>query len=94
MPAFAARPLVEPGFFRRLFGLPEPENGYIELENLRLIFDGARKNTVIRLANILSVTPYADAVGIDKTSGRNPIFTVADAEWLTVLLSGVMAHAS
>ncbi|HYR27964.1 MAG TPA: hypothetical protein VEU30_05830, partial [Thermoanaerobaculia bacterium] len=32
--AFAVRPLVRPGFFRRLFNLPEPENGYIELENL------------------------------------------------------------
>jgi len=34
MNGFVVRPLVEPGFFRRMFHRPDPENGYIELENL------------------------------------------------------------
>lgn len=32
--AFAVHPLVRPGFFRRLLNRPDPQNGYIELENL------------------------------------------------------------
>src|SRR5689334_6035357 len=31
---FQEQPLIAPGFFRRLFGRPVPENGYIAVENL------------------------------------------------------------
>lgn len=69
------------------------DSGTLYVTNKRLIFDGSRKNSVIRLPNVLSVIPYSDGVEVEKTSGRNPVFTVDDAEWLTVLLSSRMAHA-
>jgi len=60
--------------------------------NKRVIFEGAQKNATIRLSNVLSITPYADGVEIGKTSGKSPIFTVGDPEWLSVLLSSVLAQ--
>jgi hypothetical protein len=69
------------------------DSGTLYVTSKRVIFDGARKNNAIRLASVLSVVPYSDGVEIEKTSGRNPIFTVSDPEWLTILLSSRMAHA-
>lgn len=63
------------------------DSGTLYVTSKRVIFDGARKNTTIRLANVLSIVPYSDGVEVEKTSGRSPIFTVGDAEWLMVLLS-------
>lgn len=73
--------------------LRKADDGTLYVTNKRILFDGARKNAAIRLSGILSVVPYSDAVEIEKTSGRNPIFTVADTEWLTVLLTSRLAHA-
>lgn len=67
------------------------DSGTLYVTSKRVIFDGARKNHAIRLSNVLSVIPYSDGVELEKTSGRNPIFIVNDAEWLTVLLSSRMA---
>lgn len=69
------------------------DSGMLYVTNKRVIFDGTRKNNAIRLANVLSVIPYSDGVEVEKTSGRNPIFTVGDAEWLTILLTSRLAHA-
>lgn len=69
------------------------DTGTLYVTNKRLIFDGTRKNSVIRLPNILSVIPYSDGVEVEKTSGRNPIFTMNDAEWLAVLLSSRLTYA-
>jgi hypothetical protein len=73
--------------------LRQVDSGVLYVTNKRVIFDGARKNTTIRLSSILSITPYADAVEIEKTSGRNPFFTTSDAEWLTILLSSRLAQS-
>jgi hypothetical protein len=42
------------------------DTGTIYVTNKRLIFDGARTNTSIRLNKILSFTPYSNGVEIDK----------------------------
>jgi hypothetical protein len=73
--------------------LRQIDTGTLYVTNKRLIFDGARKNSVIRLSAILSIVPYADGVEVEKSSGRNPIFTVDDPEWLTILLSSRLAHS-
>ncbi|HEX8618203.1 MAG TPA: hypothetical protein VF911_11510 [Thermoanaerobaculia bacterium] len=69
------------------------DSGTLYITNKRVIFDGSKKNNAIRLANVLSVIPYSDGIELEKTSGRNPIFTVGDAEWLTILLTSRLAHA-
>lgn len=68
------------------------DSGTIYITNKRIIFDGSRKNTTVRLSNILAITPYTDAIEIEKTSGRNPIFTLDDPEWVSVLLSSLLAE--
>ncbi|MEA2488624.1 MAG: hypothetical protein QOH21_416, partial [Acidobacteriota bacterium] len=73
--------------------LREIDRGTLYVTSKRVIFDGARKNTTIRLASVLSIVPYSDGVEIEKSSGRNPIFTVDDSEWLNVLLSSRLAFA-
>jgi hypothetical protein len=73
--------------------LREVDAGDLYVTNKRVIFDGAKKNSVVRLSNILAITPYTDAVELEKTSGRNPIFAIPDSEWLSVLLSSLLAHS-
>jgi hypothetical protein len=68
------------------------DSGTLYVTNKRLIFDGSRKNSTIRLSNILAITPYAGAVEVEKTTGRNPLFMVDDPEWLSILLSSRLAH--
>lgn len=72
--------------------LKQIDSGTLYVTSKRLIFDGMRKNTVIRLSNILTITPYSDALEVEKTSGRNAIFTLGDPEWLSVLLSSLLAQ--
>lgn len=69
------------------------DSGTLYVTNKRVIFDGQRKNAAIAFGHVLSVVPYSDGVEVEKTSGRNPIFTVADPEWLSVLLSARIATA-
>lgn len=73
--------------------LRQIDSGTLYVTSKRIIFDGSRKNTTIRLSNVLSIMPYSDGVEIEKTSGRNPIFMVGDPEWLTVLLSSRLANS-
>jgi hypothetical protein len=55
------------------------DTGTIYVTNKRLIFDGSLKNTNIPFGKILSITPYSDGVGIEKDSGRSPVFQVSNA---------------
>ena len=58
------------------------------------MFDGAHKNSAIRYSSLLGVTPYADGIKLEKSSGRSPylLFT-GDVEMVTVILSSAMAQA-
>jgi hypothetical protein len=67
------------------------DSGALYLTNKRLIFDGEKKKSAIRFSNIFSITPYSDAIEVEKTSGRNPVFTLPDPEWTGVLLSSLLA---
>src|SRR3989454_7585624 len=50
------------------------DTGILYFTDKRLIFFGARKNVVITRKAILGVNPMRDAVEVEKTSGRNPVF--------------------
>jgi hypothetical protein len=67
------------------------DTGTIYVTNKRLIFDGNLKNTNIPYSKILSITPYSDGVGIDKDSGRSPVFQVSDdADLLAMYISRLL----
>jgi len=54
------------------------DSGLVFLTNKRIIFVGNKKNSNIQLSKILSVNPYSDGVGIEKESGKSPIFRLSD----------------
>jgi hypothetical protein len=67
------------------------DSGTLYVTNKRLIFDGGLKNTNIPFSKILSIVPYSDAVGIEKDSGKSPVFKVyGDANLLTRYLVRVL----
>lgn len=53
-------------------------NGNLYLTNKRIIFTGSKKNSNIRFEKILSITPYADGVEIDKEAGKTPLLQLAE----------------
>ena len=67
------------------------DRGTIYVTNKRLIFCGRLKNSNITLGKILSITPYFDGVGIEKDSGKSPIFRVSEnADLLAMIIARVI----
>jgi len=62
-------------------------SGNIFLTNKRIIFTGNEKNSIIKMDKILSFTPYADGVEIDKETGKNPTIILDNAEVFCMMLS-------
>jgi hypothetical protein len=54
------------------------DTGTLYLTNKRIIFTGSKKNSNIRLNKILNITPYIDAVEIDKETGKSPVLALPD----------------
>jgi hypothetical protein len=52
--------------------------GTLYFTNKRMIFMGMKKNVVLTRKSILGVNPMRDAIEIEKTSGRNPVFMNRD----------------
>lgn len=67
--------------------LREIDSGELYVTNQRIIFDGAIKNQSIKLDKILDVTRYSDAVGIEKETGKSPIFACDCALILSATLA-------
>jgi hypothetical protein len=67
-------------------------SGTFYITSKRIVFHGQPKNASIRFNNIISFIPYADGIEIEKTSGRNPIFTFGDGEYASVLLGALLAR--
>lgn len=67
-------------------------SGMIYITSKRIVFHGQPKSGAIGFNNIVSFIPYADGFEIEKTSGRNPIFTFSDGEYASVLLSALLAQ--
>jgi len=67
------------------------DSGQLYLTNKRLIFVGNKKNSSIQLSKILSITPYKDGVGVEKDSGKSPIFRLSNnADILAMTLTRVI----
>lgn len=74
--------------------LREVDSGTFYVTSKRVILRGQKKNMTIPYRSVLSITPYADAVEIEKTSGRDPVFFFSDVEFGTMILSAAMRAAS
>jgi hypothetical protein len=48
------------------------DTGTLYLTNKRIIFDGTKRNSNIRIDKILNFTPYTDGVEIGKETGKSP----------------------
>jgi hypothetical protein len=70
------------------------DSGPFYVTSKRVIFDGAHKNSAIRYSSLLGVTPYADGIKLEKSSGRSPYLLFdGDVEMVTVVLTAAMANA-
>ncbi|MBC5994020.1 hypothetical protein [Pontibacter cellulosilyticus] len=49
------------------------DSGTLYLTSKRLIFAGSKKNSIIHLTKILSITPYSDGLEIGKDTGKSPL---------------------
>ncbi|MCC7375835.1 MAG: hypothetical protein IT581_14350 [Verrucomicrobiales bacterium] len=56
--------------------MTELANGTLYVTNRRLVFDGDRRNTGIKLAKILDLTVYKDGLEVDKQTGRSDFFSM------------------
>jgi len=70
----------------------EVSSGTLYITSKRIVFHGEPKNASIRFSSVISYVPYSDAIEIEKTSGRNPIFRVNDGEYASVLLGALLAR--
>jgi hypothetical protein len=67
--------------------LTEIDRGTLYLTNKRIIFDGHKKNSNIRLEKILSVTLQKDGVRIDKDTGKDVTLQMTgEADVLQIML--------
>lgn len=67
------------------------DSGKLYLTNKRIIFVGNKKNASIQLSKILSINPFSDGVGVEKDSGKSPIFRLStNADILAMTLTRVI----
>lgn len=53
------------------------ESGFLYITDKRVIFTGQQRNATFKVNSLLGFTQYSDGVQVQKTSGRNPVFTFA-----------------
>jgi hypothetical protein len=72
------------------------DHGPLYITNKRVIFNGAKKNTSIRLNAIINVTPHENGIVIDKSSGRSPHLELfgGDPLLISVILRRVISEAN
>lgn len=75
--------------------LVQIDAGTVYVTSKRVIFDGYRKNSSLRLSSLLGFTPFADGVQLEKSSGRPPILALSqvDVEIFHATLAAAMANA-
>ena len=73
-------------------GLTEIDAGTLYLTSKRVLFDGATKNSSIRLSNLIGYEVYSDGLKLEKGSGRSPyLLFEGDAELAAVILGRLLA---
>ena len=69
------------------------DDGDLYLTNKRVIFNGTRRNSTIRLSNLISFQVFSDGLALEKGTGRSPHFALAgDAELAATILSTLLAQ--
>lgn len=69
------------------------DNGTLYMTNKRFVFVGNHGNKNISYSKILSFTPYADGVHIDKDSGKSPFFQFSeDCDLFCVLFAKLLSE--
>ena len=73
----------------------EIDRGQLYVTNKRIIFNGAKKNSTIRLSALLSFSPYADGVALEKASGKaaHLVLSGVDLELFLTVLGAVLSTA-
>jgi len=75
-------------------GLTQIDSGTLYFTNKRVIFDGAAKNTSLRLSNVLAFQVFADGLVLEKGSGRSPHLLIAgDVEVGATILGRILAQS-
>jgi len=71
------------------------DEGTVFFTNKRVIFDGANRNTAIRLSALIGIQAYSDALVLEKATGRSPYLVMhdADLERAAIILSTLIAAA-
>jgi hypothetical protein len=74
--------------------LTQIDEGDLYFTSKRVLFNGARRNTTIRLSNLIGFQVFADGLALEKSSGRSPYFLFAqDTELAATVLSVLLANA-
>ncbi len=69
------------------------DSGKLYLTNKRLIFNGSKKNTTIRLNKIIDFEGFRNGVSIDKDSGKSPFYTFSeDIDLFCVTLGALLKN--
>jgi hypothetical protein len=75
-------------------GLAPVDWGSLYVTSRRLVFIGQKTKETLRFDGLLGIEVYADAIVLEKASGRRPhLFLEGDVEVIAAVLCEVMAHA-
>jgi hypothetical protein len=75
-------------------GLAPVDWGSLYVTSRRLVFIGQKTREGTRFNELLGIEVFADAIVLEKTSGRRPhLFLEGDVEVIAAIVSEVMAHA-
>jgi hypothetical protein len=76
-------------------GLAPVDWGSLYVTSSRLVFIGQKTRETIRFSELQGVEVFADAIVLEKTSGRRPhLFLEGDVEVIAAVITQVMAHAN
>lgn len=72
--------------------LQQIDVGTVYITNKRVLFDGARVNKSVPLTSMIGIEVYADAVQLEKASGKSPYLVFGgDVELVATMLTGALA---
>jgi len=66
------------------------DTGTLYLTNKRIIFDGNKKNSNIRLEKIVNITPFSNGVEIDKDTGKSPSLEIKNVDVFCMILERLL----
>lgn len=75
--------------------LTQIDRGELYITNKRVLFNGTKKNTTIRMSALIGFTPYSDGLELEKSSGRSPVLILHDdAELAAAVLAGALVRSN